>query len=135
MRKLLAAAATVAALAVVGAGGVSANTDGQVIASGFKCTIYDGNGAPFATLNSVLILYQHKVVLRCIGDGAGARPTGPIYFNNGNTSAICNVRPYGFTADWSDKVGYNGNSQLTCTKPLPAPGEPSSEDVDAGIVE
>jgi hypothetical protein len=134
MKKLLVAVTAVAAIAVVGAGGVSANTDGEIVASGFKCTIYDGNGVPFATTNSVLILYQHKVVLRCNGDGAGARPAGPIYFNPSNKPALCNVRPYGFTTNWSDKVGYNGNSQLTCTQVFT---NSSIDDAgeDAGIVE
>ena len=74
MKKLLVALAAVCAAGAVMAGGVSANPDaGTVIRSGFECAVLDGNGNAFITTNSSLTLYANKVVLRCSGNGAGAR--------------------------------------------------------------
>ena len=114
MKKLLVAAAALSAAAIF-AGGVAANPNaGKVVASGFSCGLLDGNGNFIVTDNSTLTLYQTKAVLRCEGNGAGAA-NGPIYFNYGNTGLGCGMLDFGITLDWSDKVGYNGNSQLTCT--------------------
>jgi hypothetical protein len=132
MKKQLAGLITVAVIAAVAVGGVSANSDGTVVASGFKCFVYDGNGALVFTNTSNLTVYQNKVVLQCSGFGAGARP-GPIYFNITNKPAVCVMRQFGPTTNWSDKVGFNGNSQLTCTKAIT--NESTSESEDAGIVE
>ena len=115
MKKLVVAAATVFAVAAVVAGGVSAGTGGKVIAEGFSCGILDGAGGIYITNNSVLTLYQTKAVLQCRGNnGVGANP-GPVYWNFGNTGLSCGMLQFGSTTDWSDKVGYNGDSQLTCT--------------------
>lgn len=85
-----------------------------VVASGFACGVLDGNGATFSTTNSVLTLYDSgKVVLKCNGNGAGAPSL--TFFNFGNTGLSCGMLQFGSTLDWSNKVGYNGNSQLTCT--------------------
>ena len=54
-----------------------------------------------------------KVVLKCNGNGAGAPAL--TFYNFANTGASCGMLQYGSTTDWSNKVGYNGNSQLTCT--------------------
>ena len=114
MKKLLVAAAALSAAAIF-AGGVGANPDaGKIVASGFSCGLIDGQGNFIVTDNSVLTLYQTKAVLRCTGTGAGANP-GPVYWNFGNTGAYCGMLEFGITTDWSDKAGYNGNSQLTCT--------------------
>ena len=122
MRKLMAVFA-IGASALVLAAGVSANPDaGQVIQSGFDCAILDGNGNSFITNNSTLTLYQNKVVLRCGGNGAGAPQL--TYWNYENTGLLCNIGfDYGATANWSDKVGYNGNSQLVCTQAITGRGE------------
>ncbi len=117
MKKLLAAAVVVLAASAVAVGVASGSGGGgTVVDEGFACTILDGNGSGFTTSNSQLILYANqqssKAVLRCWGDGAPAATL--TYFNYGNTGLTCGSA-YGSTTDWSDKVGRNGNSQLTCT--------------------
>ena len=114
MRKKLLLALSL--LAVVGAiAATTASASGPTIVdSGFACSVYDGNGNLFSTNNSTLTVYDSgKVVLKCNGNGAGAPSL--TFFNFANTGVPCNVGPYGLTNDWSNKVGYNGNSQLTCT--------------------
>jgi hypothetical protein len=120
MKKFVIVAATVFAAAAVFTGGIAAGTGGKVIAEGFSCGILDGAGGVYVTNNSQLILYQTKAVLRCQGNnGVGANP-GPIFWNNGNTGLSCGMLEFGSTTNWSDKVGYNGDSQLTCTQALDA---------------
>ncbi len=109
----LAASAAIAVGVASGSGG-----GGYLYDSGFACNIFDGNGNLFTTDNSELWVYQNqqsaKAVLRCSDDGAPA--SSLTYYNNGNTGALCSVYMGSYlTADWSDKVGRNGNSQLTCT--------------------
>lgn len=91
----------------------------MVLDRGFACVLFDGNGSGMVTYNSTLTMYANdqgaKIVLRCEGNGAGAPKL--TYFNYGNTGASCGV-VYGSTLDWSNKVGRNGNSQLTCTLQL-----------------
>jgi hypothetical protein len=113
MKKLVVALATMAVAAVF-AGAVVAGTGGTVVASGFACSVLDGNGNSFVTTNSIVTAYDSgKVVMKCNGNGAGAPSL--TFFNNANTGLLCGIPGYGVTADWQDKVGYNGNSQLTCT--------------------
>ena len=108
MKKLLVAAAALSAAAIF-AGGIGANPDaGKLVASGFACAVFDGNGNLFVTYNSEQWAYQTKQVLRCAGNGAPAASL--TYFSGFG----CNTF-YGFTTESVDKVGYNGNSQLTCT--------------------
>jgi len=114
MKKKLALA--LATFLVVGAvATTAASASGPtVVASGFACGVFDGNGNIFTTTNSTLTLYASgKVVLKCNGDGAGAPSL--TYYNYENTGASCGLLEFGSTTDWSNKVGYNGNSQLTCT--------------------
>ena len=120
MKKFVVAVATVFAVAAVLAGGVSAGSGGKVVAEGFACGILDGDGTVYITNNSVLIQYQTKAVLQCRGNnGNGTAPNpGPIFFNFGNTGLSCGMLEFGSTTSWSDKVGYNGDSQLTCTQLL-----------------
>jgi hypothetical protein len=137
MRKpIVAMAASAMLVAGVLAGSVAANNPdaGEVIASGFKCTIIDGTGHQFIIRNSTLTLYQNKVVLRCTADGAPAPQL--TYWTNASWPApygggICVERQYGPTTNWQDKVGYNGNSQLVCTKSLPSASDYDTE--DAGV--
>ena len=116
MKKLVAAAATVALAAAMVVGVASADRGGTLVDSGFACGILDGNGSAFITTNSELWVYQTKAVLKCSGNGAPAASL--TYFNYGNTGISCGMLQYGSTTDWVDKVGYNGNSQLTCTRHL-----------------
>ena len=123
MKKLIVALATVLAtvlVAVVFAGGVAARSDGgTLVASGFACGILDADKNVYTTTNSELWLFQNRSVLRCQGNnGNGTAPDpGPIFFNFGNTPISCGMLQFGSTTTWSDKVGYNGDSQLTCYGP------------------
>lgn len=112
-KKLALAFATVLAVAAVGTTVASASGP-TVVASGFACNVFDGNGQLFSTNNSVLTVYDSgKVVLKCNGNGAGAPSL--TFYNYDNTGVTCGMLQFGSTTDWSNKVGYNGNSQLTCT--------------------
>jgi hypothetical protein len=118
MKKLVVAAVAALAAAAI-ATGVAAGSGGggTLIAEDFACAILDGNGSTIAASSSQLWLYsnqqQTKVKLLCQGDGAPAPSL--TYFNYANTGLTCNVPLAGSTTDWQDKVGRNGNSQLTCS--------------------
>lgn len=118
MKKLVVAAATVLAAAAITTGVASGSGGGgTILDEGFPCAVLDGNGNSFITTNSQLWLYsnqqQTKLKLLCNGDGAPAPSL--TYFNFANTGILCNVPLAGTTTDWQDKVGRNGNSQLTCS--------------------
>jgi hypothetical protein len=132
MRKKLALAfATVLAVAAV-ATTVASASGPTIVAEGFACNVYDGNGNLFVTTNSVVTLYDSgKVVLKCNGNGAGAPSL--TYFNFANKGVPCSIPGYGLTNDWSNKVGYNGNSQLTCTTFVHANDVASASGGTAGI--
>jgi hypothetical protein len=118
MKKLALAAVTVFAVAAIATGVASGSGGGGVlIDEGFACSLLDGNGDSFVTTDTQLWLYsnqrQTKLKLLCNGDGAPAPSL--TYFNYDNTGLTCSV-PGGYTTtDWQDKVGRNGNSQLTCS--------------------
>jgi hypothetical protein len=135
MRKLI--VAMVASAALVGgvlAGSVAASGDGgTIVASGFECSILDGNGNAFITTNSTLTVFGSKSVLRCSGDGAPyTGPNPPIFWNFGNTGLTCGMLDFGSTENWSDKVGRLGNSQLVCIGPPTPPTSPSSGGAGVG---
>ncbi len=123
MKKFVVAGVTVLVtmlVAAVFAGGVAARSDGgTLVASGFACGILDASGSVYITTKSELWSFQNRSVLRCQGNnGVGTAPDpGPIYFNFGNTGLSCGMLQFGSTTTWSDKVGYNGDSQLTCYGP------------------
>jgi hypothetical protein len=113
MKKLVVGLALVLAVGAI-ATTATASTGPTVVASGFACGVFDGNGQIFITTNSTLTVYDSgKVVLKCNGNGAGAPSL--TFYNYANTGGTCGMLQYGSTTDWSNKVGYNGNSQLTCT--------------------
>ena len=114
MKKRFALAfAVVLAVAAV-ATTVASASGPTIVDEGFACNVFDGNGQLFVTTNSTLTVYASgKVVLKCTGDGAGAPSL--TFYNYANTGLSCGIQGYGSTTDWSNKVGYNGNSQLTCT--------------------
>ena len=75
---------------------------------------YRRHGSTFVTYDSVLTVYSSgKAVLQCEGNGAPASFLK--HFNYGNTGFSCGMLEFGSTLTWDDKVGRNGNSQLTCT--------------------
>ena len=114
MKKLVLVIATVAVVAVTAAAGALASGGPTVVAEGFLCVTQDGNGDAVYTTNSVLILYSSgKAVLQCSAYGAPAPSL--IHWNYGNTGYSCGMLQFGSTLQWDDKVGRNGNAQLTCT--------------------
>ena len=142
MKKVVVVAAAVAGVLALSAG-VGANSNaGELTASGFKCKIQDGTGHLFLATSSERWLYQTKLVLRCEGNGAPTTPPALTYIRGGPGTADCKVDGDGFqqghyrTKNWVDKIGYNGNSQLTCTIPFPLPTDASADDpADDGIVD
>ena len=121
MKKLLAAVVVVLAASAVAVGIASGSGGGgTVVGEGFACALFDGNGNLFITTNSQEIKYANKVVLRCSGDGA---PAASLTILSGFP---CNTLTAGGTTDSTDKIGRNGNSQLTCTVDTTAPASSSS---------
>ena len=133
MKKLVLAVAAACAVAIAAVGIASGGTGGTVVASGFACGVLDGNGNVFITTDSELIVYSNqqgsKAVVHCTGNGAGA-PT-LTYFNFANTGLTCGMLQFGSTTNWVDKVGVNGNSQLTCVQQLD--GADSVSSASAGL--
>jgi hypothetical protein len=118
MKKALVALATALCAAAVFTGGIAASGDGgTVVDSGFACAVFDGNGNLFITTDSTLTEFGSKAVLRCQGTGAPARPAR--VFDFANTGLECNMLQFGSTQNWSNKVGWNGLSQLVCIQALP----------------
>jgi len=113
MKKLAIFGVTMLAVAAVSVGIASAGSGGTAVDSGFECGVLDGNGDIFTTTDSTLTVFENsrRAVLRCSGWGAPA-PT-LTYFNFENTEITCGS-DFGETTNWKDKVGRNGNSQLTC---------------------
>jgi hypothetical protein len=136
MKKFAVAAVTVLATAAVAVGIASGSGGGgTLIDEGFACGILDGNGNFIAASSSELWYYsnqqQTKLKLKCEGDGAGAPSL--TYFNYANTGLTCSVPYGGSTTDWVDKVGRNGNSQLTCSVTFDGDGPDGSASGGAGI--
>lgn len=118
MKKFAVAAVTVLATAAVAVGVASGSGGGgTLIAEDFGCALLDGNGNIIAASSSELWYYSNqqgaKLKLRC--EGYGAPASSLTYFTYDNTGLACNVPYGGATTDWVDKVGRNGNSQLTCS--------------------
>ena len=139
MKKFVVAVATVFVVAAVIAGGATAKGDGgTLVASGFACNVVDGTGALFTTFTSEQWLYQNKAVLRCVGDGAPyLGPAPPKFWNTTNWpppggGGLCGTF-FGTTADWSDKVGRSGNSQLTCIVTFDGDPPASTSDGAKGV--
>jgi hypothetical protein len=108
MKKLVIAAAMVLVTAVVA---TAAYASGPVSdESGVLCSVIDRGGAPVLTTESRLIHYASgKVTLRCIAQGT---PGSTI---ETTTGFPCGLGPFGITTDSSNRVGKNGEIQLSCT--------------------
>ena len=136
MKKLVATLAATCAVAASVVGVAVANPDaGTVVASGFACNVFDGNGNLFVTTDSELRLFANdqgsKAVLHCEGDGADA----PFlqHYNFARTGATCGMLQFGSTTHWDNKVGRNGNSQLRCTQTLNGDDAAAAASSGAGI--
>jgi hypothetical protein len=108
MKKLVIAAAMVLATAIVA---TAAYASGPVSdESGIGCNVIDRGGATVFTTDSRLIHYASgKVTLRCIGQGT---PGATI---ETTTGFVCGLAQFGLTTDSSNRVGKNGEIQLSCT--------------------
>ena len=108
MKKLVIAAAMVLVTAVVA---TAAYASGPVSdESGFACNVIDRGGGFVSTTDSRLIHYASgKVTLRCIAQGT---PGSTIETTTGFT---CGLAQFGLTNDSSNRVGKNGEIQLSCT--------------------
>ena len=119
MKKLTSAVVAVLVTAAIAVGVASgADRGGTVIATGFGCQIWNGDGTTFFTNNSVATHYSNqqgsKIVVQCQAIGI---PAPSLTFYTGANTGLCYVFGLapGCTFDWSDKVGYNGSTQLTIT--------------------
>ena len=108
MKKLVIAAAMVLVTAIVA---TAAYASGPVSdESGIACGVIDRGGGFVFTNDSRLIHYASgKVTLRCIAQGT---PGSTIEVTTGFP---CNLGPFGSTTDSSNRVGKNGEIQLSCT--------------------
>ena len=108
MKKLVIATAMALATAVVA---TAAWASGPLSdESGFACNVIDRGGGTVVTTDSRLIHYASgKVTLRCIGQGT---PGSTI---ETTTGFVCGLGQFGLTTDSSNRVGKNGEIQLSCT--------------------
>lgn len=108
MKKLVIAAAMVLVTAVVA---TAAYASGPVSdESGIACGVIDRGGGLVLTTDSRLIHYASgKVTLRCIAQGT---PGATI---ETTTGFLCGLAQFGTTTDSSNRVGKNGEIQLSCT--------------------
>ena len=81
---------------------------------GFACGVLDAEGnAVAATSSHATWFASGKVYVRCeatVTNDTGRRIT----FNFANTGFLCETVFAGPTENWTNTVGYNGSSQLTC---------------------
>jgi len=111
MKKLAFALATLIAVGVVA---TTASATGPVAElDGFPCVILDADGNPaLAETSHVTWFASGKVYLRC--EGTVANDTGTrITYNFANTGLLCGAI-FVVTQNWTNTIGYNGSSQLTC---------------------
>ena len=81
---------------------------------GFECSILDADGNVVAASSSHVTWFASgKVYVRC--EGTVTNDTGRrITHNFANTGLLCETIFAGATENWTNTVGYNGSSQLTC---------------------
>ena len=81
---------------------------------GFACSVLDAEGNAVAASSSHVTWFASgKVYVRC--EGTVTNDTGGrITFNFANTGLLCETIFAGTTENWTNTVGYNGSSQLTC---------------------
>jgi hypothetical protein len=111
MKKLVLA---LAALCAVGALASTASATGPIAElDGFACGILDADGNVVAASSSHVTWFASgKVYLRC--EGTVVNDTGMrITYNFANTGLVCNAI-FASTTNWTNTIGYNGSSQLTC---------------------
>ena len=85
-----------------------------VVAEGFACGVYDGNGQVFITTNSSADRVRQRQGRAEVQRQRRRSTSADVLQLRQHRLQLRRCR-FGSTTDWSDKVGYNGNSQLTCT--------------------
>jgi hypothetical protein len=107
MKKLVAA---MLALLAVAAFATAATASGPVSDEQVLCNVIDRGGGTVTTDNGRLIHYASgKVTLRCIAQGT---PGSTI---ETTTGFLCGLGQFGLTTDSSNRVGKNGEIQLSCS--------------------
>jgi hypothetical protein len=107
MKKFVAAAAM---MLVTGIVATAAFASGPVSDEQVLCNVIDRGGSTVLTDNGRLIHYASgKVTLRCIAQGT---PGSTI---ETTTGFLCGLGQFGTTTDSSNRVGKNGEIQLSCT--------------------
>jgi hypothetical protein len=107
MKKLVAAVLTVLAVAAFA---TTATASGPVSDEAVLCGVIDRGGGFVLTDNGRLIHYASgKVTLRCVAQGT---PGSTI---ETTTGFLCGLGQFGYTYESSNRVGKNGEIQLSCT--------------------
>ena len=108
MKKLVAVALTVLAVAAFA---TTASATGPISdESGVLCGVIDRDGSTVLTTDSRLIHWASgKVTLRCVAQGT---PGANIVVTSG---FVCGLGQFGSTTDSTNRVGRNGEIQLSCT--------------------
>jgi hypothetical protein len=127
MKKLVAVALTVLAVAAFA---TTASATGPISdETGVLCGVIDRDGSTILTTDSRLIHWASgKVTLRCVAQGT---PGANIVVTEG---FVCGLGPFGTTTDSTNRVGRNGEIQLSCTgfaAPDAAPASAASSGVGA----
>jgi len=107
MKKLVIASVTVLATAIVA---TTAWASGPLSDETVGCNVINRGGGIVFTPEGRLIHYASgKVTLRCVAQGT---PGSTIEVTTG---FLCNIGQFGTTTDSSNRVGKNGEIQLSCT--------------------
>lgn len=112
MKKLVLGLVTLLAVGIVA---TTASATGPIASdSEFACGVLDADGNGVVTYDSFSVWYASgKTYLRCeawVTNDTGSRIT----YNYDNTGFLCFISYSGFTANWTNTIGRNGSSQLTC---------------------
>jgi hypothetical protein len=113
MRTLALVLGTLVAVGVIATATASA-TGPVAELDGFACNVLDADGNAVAASSSHVTWFASgKVYLRC--EGTVTNDTRKrITYNFANTGQLCGTIFAGDTENWTNTIGYNGSSQLTC---------------------
>jgi hypothetical protein len=112
MRKVVLALVALLATGVIAS---TATATGPIASNeGFVCGILDADGNVVLASSSFDVWYASgKTYLRC--EGTVTNDTGNrITYNFANTGLECDIAYSGPTTNWTNTIGRNGSSQLTC---------------------
>lgn len=108
------AVAVVTLLLTVGVVGGTASAEGEAQTFLFNCALLDGNGNFVTTIGVGTHYASGKSTIRCEKNGV-ANPSGAVVvWTYENTRLLCGIPGAGSTTEWRNRVGANGQAQLTC---------------------